>query len=463
MNRRDFIKASTLAVAAGAYLKTMPAWSGINKRNIRLLASRGEHNFVTDQATPAQVMFYNQSIPGPVIRLPQGQESTIVFENQLDQPSSIHWHGLRINNAMDGVPGKTQELVQPGENFTYRFTPPDAGTYWYHTHQRTWEQLAMGLAGVLVVEDINPPRVDQDLVLAVDDWRLNNSMQIDQESLGALRDWAHGGRIGNFVTVNGVADREFKVMKGERVRIRLLNIANSRVMALRINQPDISVIAIDGQPVKPFALEQGIITLAPGQRSDLMVDMTSDPDQVSPIELLIEDQVYQIAHFKFDQKVKRKNLLESDIALPDNPVNSLVLPSQFESIPLQLEGGAMGGMKKATYQGKEMGINELIQNKQIWAFNGIAGLSDTPLFKVKQGTAVSLDIENNNSWPHGLHVHGHHFIDNRQPDLWRDTALFTRGEKSSLKFVADNPGKWLIHCHMIEHQAGGMVTWFEVT
>jgi len=132
-------------------------------------------------------------------------------------------------------------------------------------------------------------------------------------------------------------------------------------------------------------------------------------------------------------------------------------------VPLLMEGGAMGGMRGATFQGKEMGIRELIEHRKIWAINGIVGMPEKPLFSVKRGTAISLDVKNENNWPHAMHIHGHHFIHDRTPDFWRDTALFSRGERGTLKFVADNPGKWLIHCHMVEHMAGGMVTWFEVT
>lgn len=462
MKRRDFIKVSALGLAGIPVISSYPAWSSVKATDIRLLASEGEHKFTPDQINPTQVMSYNGSIPGPVLRLPQGVESSIVFENELKESSSIHWHGLRIDNAMDGVPGKTQEVVNSGEKFTYRFAPPDAGTYWYHTHQRSWEQLARGLAGVLIVEEADPPTVDQDLIFAIDDWRINNSMQIDEESLGDLHAWAHGGRMGNFVSVNGVANKVYSVSKGERVRFRLVNIANSRIMTLRFNLPAVSVIAIDGQPVTPYMPDKGIFTLAPGQRMDLMIDMVLEPNHESPIELLVEDKAYQVAHFKFNDKVKREHLLESPIALPQNPINHIKLSEKFVAIPLLMEGGAMGGMREATYQGKRMTINELMQHQKIWAFNGVAGLSDKPLFQVDKGTAVGLEVVNNNSFPHGIHIHGHHFIHDREPSTWRDTALFSRGETGTLKFVADNPGKWLIHCHMIEHQAGGMVTWFEV-
>jgi FtsP/CotA-like multicopper oxidase with cupredoxin domain len=463
VDRRNFVKTSIATTLGAALFKVLPANSAMNDLSIQLRASRGEFRLSPDQAGPTQVMFYNQAIPGPVIKIPQGVESVIEFDNALDVATSVHWHGLRIDNAMDGVPGMTQALIEPGEKFNYRLTPPDAGTYWYHTHQRAWQQLTLGLAGVLIVEEANPPMVDQDLVFAIDDWRLGKDMQIDSNSLGSLRDWAHAGRMGNRVTVNGEMSKGYSVSKGQRVRFRMVNIANSRIMSLRIDQPDVSAIAIDGQPVKPFQLDDGRLTLAPGQRADLMIDMTSDPGHISPIELLIEGNAYRVAEFHFDDKIAREKLLETDIALPANPANRVVLPEAMVNIPLHIEGGAMGGMRGATYQGKQMTIDELMQKNQIWAFNGVAGLPEKPLFKVKRGSGISLDIVNDNSWPHAIHVHGHHFIADQGPETWRDTLLFNRQQKGSIKFLADNPGKWLIHCHMIEHQAGGMTTWFEVT
>ena len=461
VNRRNFIKAGIAGIAGSACLRFAPAKA--QRPEFRLIASSGQAKFSVDQKTATRVMHYNQSIPGPMLRLPQGQESVIRFENSLDETSSVHWHGLRIANAMDGVPGMTQAAVEPGESFEYRLTPPDAGTYWYHSHQRSWAQLALGLAGVLIVEEINPPPVDQDLVFAIDDWRLYDDMQFDRKSLGAMHDWAHGGRMGNVITVNGETEKAFHVSRGERIRLRLINIANARVMNLLFNEPAISVIAIDGQPVEPFTPLAGKIQLAPGQRTDLMIDMSSDPGQRSLIEVVIGEYAYEVASFVYDRKVRREQLLTTAMRLEPNPLQNHRLPKEFLHVPMIMEGGAMGGMRSATYQGQEMGVRELVKNQKIWAINGIAGLPEKPLFRVRRGTAVSLDVANDNSWPHAMHLHGHHFIYHKAPGIWRDTALFTRGEQGTMRFIADNPGKWLIHCHMVEHMAGGMVTWFEVS
>jgi FtsP/CotA-like multicopper oxidase with cupredoxin domain len=461
LSRRNFLKAGTAGLIGGAFFELPGATASIAP--LRLTAARGEARFARDQARPTQVMFYNQSTPGPVLRLAQGRDSVIHFENALDEPSSIHWHGLRIDNAMDGVPGLTQAAVMPGESFEYRFQPPDAGTYWYHTHQRSWAQLALGLAGVLIVEEDNPPLVDQDLVFAIDDWRLDKEMQLDTESLGSLHDWAHGGRMGNVITVNGETERKFEVATGERIRLRLVNIANARIMNLLFNEPHISVIAIDGQPVKPFAPAEGKITLAPGQRSDLIIDMSGDPGHKSLVEVVIGEYAYEVASFAYHATARRAHRLDAPIQLARNPAQKILLPDVLRRVPLLMQGGAMGRMQGAYFEDKQLSMRELVKLRKVWAFNGIAGMPEQPLFSVKRGTAISLEVDNDTSWPHAMHIHGHHFIHDKTPEFWRDTALFVRGEQGSMKFVADNPGKWLIHCHMVEHMAGGMVTWFEVT
>ena len=460
LSRRNFIRAGAAGFALGSGV--LPRLAAASPAVFHLQASNGEVSFMPGQELPTRVMYYNQAMPGPVLRLPQGRESTIHFTNRLDDPSTVHWHGLRIDNAMDGVPDLTQASTKPGETFEYRFTPPDAGTYWYHSHHRAWRQRALGLAGVLIVEEKNPPQVDQDLVFAIDDWRLDDDMQVDYRSFRSMHDWAHAGRLGKFITVNGVSEMRYPVRRGERVRLRLVNIANSRIMSLLIGEPA-TVIAYDGQPIEPFRLNDGRVVLAPGQRVDLIIDLMAKPGSRTPLEVVIGEYAYEVAGFDYADNALRDQPLDSPIRLEPNPLQQLSTPDEFLHVPVQMQGGAMGRMHSAILHGKEMGIRELVKNEKVWAINGIAGMSEEPLFRVKRGTAVSLDVDNDNRWPHAMHLHGHHFFKPERPDVWRDVVLFDRGERGSMQFVADNPGKWLIHCHMVEHMAGGMMTWFEVT
>ena len=465
MNRREFIHSTGMRLVW--LVVPVSSKSAVRTNTIALEAAEGSARLIPLEGIDTAVWQYNQQTPGPVIRIKQGNTLRVPFTNKLSQPTTVHWHGLRIANHMDGVPGMTQPLIQPGEQFLYEFTPPDAGTFWYHTHNRSWEQLARGLHGVLVVEENEPIEVDQDLVWVIDDWLLDRQGKIEESNLGALHDWAHGGRMGNTLTVNGQSAPEFPVRKGERIRLRLVNVANSRIMELRFKNAEPRAIAVDGQPIEPIVLQKNSLTIAPGQRTDLILDMTLDPGQRVDMEFIAGDKSMVAASLMYDaEKVAREQLLETPIRLPENPLPVDFNLEQGTRIELSMEGGAMGRLREAEYQGRKLGIKELIKEKKIWALNGVAGLSDKPLFSVKRGQTVSILIDNNNRWPHAMHVHGHHFKfadgkGNLSP-LWRDTVLVNGSDKEHIAFVADNPGKWLIHCHMIEHQAGGMVTWFEV-
>ncbi|WP_158086737.1 multicopper oxidase family protein, partial [Brevirhabdus pacifica] len=189
------------------------------------------------QLTPAEypateVWAYNGTAPGPTLRIKRGALLRQRLVNGLPEATSIHWHGLRLPNAMDGVPGLTQEAVGPGESFDYEFTVPDAGTFWYHTHNRSWEQMARGLYGPLIIDEETPPDVDRDLILTLDDWRLDQTTAAIAGGFDGLHDQAHGGRIGNLVTVNGQFDHRQPVRGGERLRLRLINTANARIFNL---------------------------------------------------------------------------------------------------------------------------------------------------------------------------------------------------------------------------------------
>ena len=305
---------------------------------------------------------YNGMVPGPLLRVRQGQELAVEVKNGLEQPTAVHWHGIRIDNAMDGVAGLTQEAIAPGASFSYRFTPPDAGTYWYHSHNRSSEQMARGLYGFLIVEEEEPLAVDRELPIAVDDWRLDEVGAIDEASLGSLHDAAHGGRLGNVLTLNSQDYLESRVQRGERIRVRLCNMANARIMALEFTGHSPWLIALDGQPVTPRQQDEPVV-LAPGQRADLILDARGPAGSRHPILAHTGRQSLEVGSLTYSaEELRDPDALGPVPSLPDNGLAQPEL-SGASRYDLVMQGGAMGRMAAARLGGEELGPRALVPSE----------------------------------------------------------------------------------------------------
>lgn len=408
---------------------------------------------------------YNGLNPGQEIRVKQGERVKVRFTNRLPEPTSIHWHGIRITNNMDGVSGLTQEAVEPNETFEYDFVAPDAGTYWYHAHNKSWNQVARGLYGSLIVEEPYPAfNPENDMTLMIDDWRLKQDGTLDTDSIGSLMDWTHGGRLGNYITVNGEYIPTIKLTEGQTSRLRLINAANARVLSIDPNKFDASVIAYDGQPLSaPEKLTYQPLLLGPSQRVDLQI--TPSQSREYSLEDLSGDKPFEMAKFEIEKSVE---VVSAPITLKSNNLPEPDLKNA-KIITLRMTGGAMGSIGEVTYNGKPMDIADFRSTKQAWAFNGVANLAKNPFFDVQRGQTVLIETTNATVFLHAMHIHGHHFrvidrsdstVDEGNP--WRDTFMIGPEQTTKIAFVADNPGKWLLHCHMLEHAAAGMNTWFNV-
>ena len=458
VSRRQFLAGVTGAVLAGASGARLAASAAPPLR-----AAPGSAQLAPPGYPETPVWAYGGRVPGPVLRVAQGENLARLFLNELPQPSTIHWHGIRIVNAMDGVPELTQAPVPAGGEFLYDFVVPDAGTFWYHPHNRTWEQMARGLYGAIIVEEPAPPLVDRDEVLIIDDWRLSDDARI-QESFGAMMDWSHAGRIGNWITVNASGDFRLSAKRHERLRLRLVNTANARTFSLGLQGMEGWIVALDGQPLDAPAPADRIL-LASAQRADLMVDVTSEEGTPAHLVSLERDGTRGIATVDVAGR-ERQARLPAPAALPRNPVPPLGDPALARQVRLRMEGGAMGSMREAVVDGQTMGIRQLVEKGLVWAFNGVAAdLPQEPLLAASRGETVRIAMVNDTAWPHAMHLHGHHFrrlgVDGRLGPL-RDTILVDREETAEIAFVADNPGSWLLHCHMLEHAASGMRTWLKV-
>jgi FtsP/CotA-like multicopper oxidase with cupredoxin domain len=433
-----------------------------------LRAGLGQVQLRGPDLPPTRIWGYDGAAPGPILRVRQGEELRVRLVNELEQPTLIHWHGLRLPNAMDGVPHLTQLPVGPGERFDYQFIAPDAGTFWYHSHFRSSEQLGRGLYGPLIVEETVPIAVDQDILMVLDDWRLADDGQI-HESFGTPMDASHAGRLGQYLTVNGQASLDIAVRSNERLRLRLVNAANARVMQLRLDRHQATVMALDGQPTKPFVLRNTRLVLPPGGRADLFVDATLDGAADAPFILEYgRGQELVFARLVYRGEPKRSVPLGPPQPLPANPLPTQLDLREAFTLDVPIDGGAMSMMMRGGMMGP--GMMGMGRTGMFWALanQSSTGHDGPPLFRVARGRTVVLTYINRTAFPHAMHVHGHHFrVLNRGNQGWKpywlDTVLVDVEQSERTAFVADNPGKWMLHCHMIEHQETGMAAWFEVT
>ena len=431
MNRRQFLaSASALALLPRAVFAGQDA--------LHLKAEAVVQQVLPEGEGKTAMLGFNGSMPGPELRMRRAQRVEVEVENGLQEGTAVHWHGIRLENKMDGVPVLTQDLINPGTTKTYSFVPPDAGTYWYHSHYISNEQVARGMMGPLIVEDDSPPDVDHDITVLLSDWQMQEDGSLVEEYTD-MHSVAHGGYMGNFA--RGFLSTS-RVRVGDRVRLRLINAATNRIFPVQVSGVAGLVVALDGMALAtPRPLNE--IILAPAQRADLIVDV------MEPVgfDMMTRDGSYRLADLAAEGvNIDRQAGPILALASPELPVPAT--PTQH--LTLKMMGGAMGG--------RHGGDN-------IWAFNNISDLHEDPFGSFERGETVRITMVNDTSFPHGIHLHGHHFYevdaDDTLGDL-RDTTLVNAGESRDIICVFDNPGNWLLHCHMLSHAIGGMRTWVAV-
>jgi FtsP/CotA-like multicopper oxidase with cupredoxin domain len=351
----------------------------------------------TASATDAELWGYDGTLPGPTLRIRRGAELRVRLVNELTQPTSIHWHGVRVPNAMDGVPGLTQTAVAPGESFDYRFRPPDAGTFWYHAPGAG--AIDRGLHGALIVED---------------DARLAG---IDRELLLVLSMPASPGETS--AVVNGAVRPDFIVKPGDRIRARLINATAAHGLVLRFEAHSTWLVAIDGQPSEPFLAREGRVALGPGSRIDLIMDASRPGGTITPIVAGTGDGV-PVARLLYQAGAPPTTgaTRAEPPSLPPNP-----LPARID-------------LRTALRLDVDLGSRKRLDP------------AGPPLFTVRRGRAVALTLRNTGGMPQVLHLHGHSFrhldrLDDGWKPYWLDTFVIGH-ETERIAFLADNPGKWLI-------------------
>jgi len=427
---------------AAAYPSEAPSATAI--REIELRAAPGATQQIDGRLL--NVWAYDGQVPGPILRARLGEEVVVRLQNDLPQPTTVHWHGVRVPNAMDGVPGVTQDPVPPGGEFTYRFVPKDAGTFWFHPHVRGAEQVERGLYGVLVVDDAESLPYSRDEVWVLDDWRLAQDGQIDPRFV-TRHDLAHDGRWGQVVTVNGDAAQRSRVRPGERIRLRLVNTSNGRVYRPDFGELEPRIIAVDGMyTARPLPLEG--FELAPGNRLDL--------DLVIPAQSAGRT-------FAITDRFTRRPFVLARIDVAGEPVATPSFdPPSNPEVPTW--AGATQRPVDETYvlnarRGGDHGIQ--------WTINGNPW-GEHEVTQLAEGRWVRVRFENASARLHPMHIHGQFFkviARNGEPvdtPYFRDTVLLHRRETIDVGMVPLDWGRWMMHCHILEHAEAGMMTEVQV-
>ncbi len=458
----------------------------------------------TIRGTELAMYGFNGQYPGPLIRVKQSATITIRFKNEIDLPSAVHWHGIRLDNKFDGAPGVTQDPVPVGGQFIYRIHFPDPGIYWYHPHVREDIQQDLGLYGNLVVDSPDPAYynpVNHEAILMLDD------LLVDDEGLlpygRDVANYAIMGRFGNVLLVNGEPDYHLDVKKGDVVRFLLTNVANSRTMNLSFGDNPVKLIGAD---IGRFEREERVetVVIAPAQR--YVVEVKFDRPGRYPIVNAVQALNNFLGEFQETvdtlgtitvsatptgkDNAKTFNTLR---ALPEvsaefapyqsyfakAPDKNLLLTVNIQGLPITIT--AFMAVDTTYFPPQEWvdgmrDMNWVSTTREVhWILRDLDTKQENMdiAWTFKKGDVIKVRMSNDatsmHPMSHPIHFHGQRLLvvaRNGIPEenlVWRDTILLPVGQTVDLLIEATNPGKWMTHCHIAEHLEAGMMMVFSVT
>lgn len=445
-----------------------------------------------------RMLAYNGSIPGPIFKVEQGTEITINFNNNTDIEQTVHSHGIRIDNAFDGVPNSTQDAVQPGESFTYKVRFDDAGVYWYHPHTREDYAQELGLYGNYIVEPESETYwspVNREVPLVVDD------ILIQDDKVASfykeLTNFALLGRFGNEHLVNGEVNYDMPVKAGEVIRFYITNVANVRTYNLSIPNAKLKLVGAD---LGKFEHEEFVdsILISPAER--LVVEAYFP--EAGSYELLhtspagsIPLATFTVAGSASASYVGAFNTLRTNKDVIDTfePLRKYryAAPDKELLLTVTLTGPKIDHSKHVhmlatttvtqsglpNIQWDDLGQTDMTNTteKVTWVLRDTDTRKenmDIDDWQFKKGDLVKIQLENDPNaehvMQHPIHFHGQRFIvldRNGVPNenmAWKDTTFVQPGEIVNILVEMSNPGEWMTHCHIAEHLHAGMMLSFRV-
>ena len=399
---------------------------------------------------PTEAWTYDGGLPGPLIRARVGDRLVVHFVNHLPQPTTVHWHGVRVPIQMDGVPEISQPEVKPGESFTYDFVVPDAGLFWYHPHVMSAAQVGFGLYGALLVEDPSEQiGVADELVLVLSDIEISPRGNLEPADSGGVAGMVFG-REGNHVLVNGRERPVLKARAGATQRWRIVNTAKSRYFSIDAgDSTTYTLIGGDGG-LQEYPTRTDLIVLGPGERADVIVTPHAKPGSDVVVRSLLFDRGYGSTEYR---------------DVPDLFTMTMAAEPAVEAPPLPAIHRTIEPLTRAGATDVPIRLT-LTQRNRTSEF-GIDGRAypNAPHVAAAPGETQLWTVVNQTKWAHPLHLHGFFFqvLDEKgepiRPLAWKDT-VHVPAERTVRLLVRfdDREGEWMYHCHILDHADGGLMS-----
>jgi FtsP/CotA-like multicopper oxidase with cupredoxin domain len=392
---------------------------------------------------------YDGSVPGPLIRTNVGDRLIVHFTNQLDEPTTMHWHGVRVPIEMDGIPNISQPALKKGESFTYDFVVRDASLYWYHPHVNSAAQAGYGLYGPLLVEDpADGVGVADTITLVLSDIGFDRRGVLESADSGGSAGMVFG-REGSYVLVNGRTQPTIRARAGAPQRWRIVNAAKSRFFYLDLDGQPFTVIGQDGG-LQERPVTSDILLITPGERMDVIVAPTGAPGSSLTLRAMLYNRGYGSVEYRSVEDLLTV-AFTPEAALPKAP-----LPAVTRTLTPPPLAGATPVSMILTLPPQQDGQSE-------FRINGAPYWKATP-FTAAIGETQLWTVTNDTEWDHPYHLHGFFFmvVDEQGqpigPKVWKDTINVPMKTTARLLVTFDErPGEWMIHCHILDHAEGGLM------
>jgi FtsP/CotA-like multicopper oxidase with cupredoxin domain len=392
---------------------------------------------------------FNRQVPGPELRAKKGDTLVVRVKNSLNEATMIHWHGIRLPASMDGT-GEVQKPIEPGQEFEYRFVVPDAGTFWYHSHHNETVQMERGMYGSLIVEDDTNPSFDDDKVFIIDDMKLDEQHQFTTaKGFFSKQVERHDGREGETALVNGKELPTITIHGGQIERWRFINAASARYFRMQLGGHPFQIIGADGGLLEqPRMVTEVLIT--PGERVDIVAGPFKTRDQFN-IEALPYDRVTML---------KARQRIYAKVQIEEEKPSTAFIPEQLRFIE------SIAPQDAAVTRKVRLSVGPSLKRGLDFKVNNSIHVEDKP---VRVGELQVWEVSNASLMDHPFHLHGFFFqvleMNGKPPayKAWKDTLNMAPRSKAKIAWMPDNrPGRWMYHCHIVEHHAAGMMANFEV-